>query len=233
MLLSRRALLISTAAACAAGAASARPVPPSPFADLPYAAWSDDDPPYRLYPGDEIDVTVLSAPELSKSLKLAPDGRIDAPLIGAIMAADLSTEGLARKLEQAYAPLLLRPEVEITLRLASPVRVFVGGEVTTPGIYELVGDMDALQAIITAGGFKPTGRPGKVVILRRGADGRAMMKVVDLSRALKTPHADRVPLRRFDIVFVPKSGPAEVAAYVGVITTALPLSFSYAAIPAK
>jgi len=228
----RRAFLIATSAAvCAAGAASAQPG--SRFADLPYAAWSDDDPPYRLYPGDEIDVTVLSAPELTKSLKLAPDGRIDAPLIGAIMAADLSTEGLARKLEQAYAPVLLRPEIEVTLRLASPVKVFVGGEVTTPGVYDLVGDMDALQAIVAAGGFKPTGRPGKVVILRRGADGRAMMRVVDLSRAVRTPRADRVPLRRFDIVFVPKSAPAEVAAYVSVITAALPLSFSYAAIPPK
>ena len=232
MLLSRRAILIATSAAvCAAGAASARPGPP--FTDIPYAAWSDDDPPYRLYPGDQIDLTVLSAPELSKSLTLAPDGRIDAPLVGAIMAADLSAEGLARKLEQAYAPVLLRPEVEVSLKQASPVKVFVGGEVTTPGVYDLVGDMDALQAIVTAGGFKPTGRPGKVVILRRGADGRAMMRVVDLSRALRSPRADRAPLRRFDIVFVPKSAPAEVAAYVGVITTALPLSFSYAAIPTK
>jgi polysaccharide export outer membrane protein len=147
------------------------------------------------------------------------------------MAADLSTEGLARKLEQAYAPVLLRPEIEIALRQASPVKVFVGGEVTTPGVYELVGDMDALQAVTAAGGFKPTGRPAKVVILRRGADGRAMMRVVDLSRALRTPRAERVPLRRFDIVFVPKSAPAEIAAYVGVITSALPLSFSYAALP--
>lgn len=232
MTLSRRAFLITTsAAACAAGAASAQPG--SGFADIPYAAWSDDDPPYRLYPGDQIDLTVLSAPELSKSLTLAPDGRIDAPLVGPIMAADLSTEAFARKLEQAYAPVLLRPEVEVSLKQASPVKVFVGGEVTTPGVYDLVGDMDALQAVMTAGGFKPTGRPGKVVILRRGADGRAMMRVVDLSRALKTPRADRAPLRRFDIVFVPKSAPAEVAAYVGVITTALPLSFSYAAIPTK
>jgi protein involved in polysaccharide export with SLBB domain len=232
MLPSRRAFLIATSAAvCAAGAASAQPGPA--FADLPYAAWSDDDPPYRLYPGDEIDLTVVSAPELSKPLKLAPDGRVDAPLVGAIMAADLSTEALARKLEQAYGPVLLRPEVEVALRLASPVKVFVGGEVTTPGVYELVGDMDALQAVMTAGGFKPTGRPAKVVILRRGADGRAMMKIVDLSRALQTPQAERAPLRRFDIVFVPKSAPAEVAAYVGVVTSALPVSFSYAAIPTK
>jgi polysaccharide export outer membrane protein len=232
MLLSRRAFLIApSAAVCAARAASARPR--QAFADLPYAAWRDDDPPYRLFPGDEIDVTALGAPELSKSLKLGPDGRIEAPLIGAIMAADLSAEGLARKLEKAYAPVLLRPQIEVALQRISPMQVFVGGEVTRPGVYELAGDMDALQAVMAAGGFKPTGRPGKVVILRRGADGGAMMRVVDLARALRTPRADPVRLRRFDIVFVPKSAPAEVAAYAGVITAALPLGFTYAAVSTK
>jgi polysaccharide export outer membrane protein len=230
MSLSRRVfLLVSCAAGCAAGAARAGPT----FTNLPYAAWTDDEPAYRLYPGDEIDLTVTSAPELSKSLKLAPDGRIDAPLIGSIMAADLSTEALARKLEGAYGPVLLRPEVEVALKQAGPVKVFVGGEVLTPGVFELAGDMDALQAIVAAGGFKPTGRPGRVVILRRGADGRAMMRVVDLSHALHNPNAERVPLRRFDIVFVPKSRIGEVAAYVSVVTSALPISFSYAAIPTK
>lgn len=232
MVPSRRAFLIATGAACsAAGAASARPSPA--FADRPYAAWSDDDPRDRLYPGDQIDLTAPSAPELSKSLTLGPDGRIEAPLIGAVMAAGLSPEALARKLEQAYARVLLRPEIEVALRRASPDTVFVGGEVRTPGVYALVGDMDALQAIVAAGGVKPTGRPGKVVILRRGADGRAMMRVVDLTRTLKTPPAEPVRLRRFDLVFVPKSAPAEVGAYAGVIASALPLGFGYAAVLTK
>jgi polysaccharide export outer membrane protein len=230
MSLSRRAFLLTS---CAAGCAAATAHAGQAFTNLPYAAWSDSEPAYRLFPGDEIDVTVVSAPELSKSLKLAPDGRIDAPLVGAIMAADLSTEALARKLEKAYGPVLLRPEVEVSLKLAAPVKVFVGGEVLTPGVYDLNGDMDALQAIVAAGGFKPTGRPGRVVVLRRGADGQAMMRVVDLSRALRSPRAERVPLRRFDIVFVPKSAIGEVAAYMSVATSALPISFSYAAIPPR
>ena len=229
---SRRAFLFASCAV-AISAVSAGATPRGAFSDLPYAAWSDDEPAYRLYPGDEIDVAVTSAPELNRSLKLAPDGRVDLPLIGAVMAADLSTEALVHKLEQAYAPVLVRPELEVSLKTAAPLKVFVGGEVLTPGIYDLLGDMDALQAVMTAGGFKPDGRPGKVVILRRGADGRAMMRTVDLSRALKTPQAERVPLRRFDIVFVPRSAVGEVAAYMSVAMSALPLSFSYAAAPLK
>lgn len=227
---SRRAVLIASCA-FALPAASVGAAPGFPFTNLPYAAWSDGEPAYRLYPGDEIDVSVTSAPELNRSLKLAPDGRIDLPLVGAVMAADLSTDDLAHKLSQAYAAVLVRPELEVSLKTAAPLKVFVGGEVLTPGVYELTGDMDTLQAVLAAGGFKPDGRPGKVVILRRGADGRAMMRTVDLSQALKTPLAERVPLRRFDIVFVPRSAVGEVAAYMSVVTSALPVSFSYAALP--
>lgn len=232
MIPSRRAVLIASCAlGLSAGAAFARGR--GAFTNIPYAAWTDDEPAYRLYPGDEIDVTAVTAPELNRSLKLAPDGRIDMPLIGSVMAADLSTEALARKLEQAYGSVLLRPEFEISLKTASPLKVFVGGEVLTPGVYDLIGDMDALQAVMAAGGFKPDGHPGEVVILRRGRDGRAMMRTVNLSRALRTPRAERVPLRRFDIIYVPRSGIGEVAAYMGVVTSALPISFSYAAIPTK
>jgi polysaccharide export outer membrane protein len=228
MPLTRRAVL-SLASVLGLGltAATAADRSRTSFTDLPYAQWTEDEPSYRLYPGDEIDVAVPSAPELSRSLKVGPDGRVDLPLIGAVMASDRSTAELARELERAYMPLLVRPEVEVALKQAAPVKVFVGGEVGLPGVYEIVGD--ALQAVMMAGGFKATGHPGSVVILRRGGDGRAMMRTADLAAALKSPvRGDRVPLRRFDIVFVPRSGVAEVGAYMGVIIAALPLSFSYA-----
>jgi polysaccharide export outer membrane protein len=239
MPLTRRAFVLSTCIlglaapvlqACGHGArlADARPAPGADFTNLPYATWNDDDPAYRLFPGDEIEVATPSAPELTRTVKVAPDGRVSLPLIGPMMAADRTTEGFARELERAYASQLVRPGVEVNLKQAAPVKVFIGGEVGLPGVYEMAGDVDALQAVIMAGGFKPYGRPGSVVILRRGPDGRAMMRTADLSRALKTPSADRVPLRRFDIVYVPRSGVGEVAAYMTVLRDALPVSFSYA-----
>src|SRR5665213_1262919 len=41
---------------------------PAPFPNIPYATWSNDEPQYRLYPGDELDVTIASAPELNKTV---------------------------------------------------------------------------------------------------------------------------------------------------------------------
>jgi len=183
------------------------------FVNLPYAEWTEDEPAYRFYPGDEIEVTVPSAPELTKTLTVQPDGRVTMPLIPPVMAADRTTMQLEAALSQAYAAHLLRPEVYVTAK-AAPLKVFVGGEVGTPGVYDLVGDADALRAIIQAGGFSPTANRSEVIIIRRGAGGRGMMRTADLLAGLRRPSADLIPLRRFDIVYVPRSGVANAGLFV-------------------
>lgn len=204
--------------------------PTAEFQDVAYADWTEAEPEYRLYPGDELDVTIPAAPELSRSLRVGPDGRITLPLASTVMAADRSIPELQSDIAAAYAPTLLRPEAQVTLRQSAPIRIYVGGEVGQPGEYEMPGDIDALQAVLKAGGFKETARRFEVVVIRRGPDGRPMMKTVDLLRAVSDPgHADAAPLRRFDIVYVPRTRVAEVALAIRQYTDAVPFSsgFSY------
>ena len=198
------------------------------FVDIPYATWTDDDPQYRLYPGDEIDVAVPSAPELNKTVTVQPDGRIMLPLLPPQMAAGRSAPELGQALGQAYASQLLRPDVTVVVR-AQPLKVFVGGEVGKAGVYDMPGDMDALRAIIEAGGFQDSAKRSEVVIIRRSRDGRPMMRTVNFDKPLQTAgHTDLVPLRRFDIIYVPKTGLANVGVVMGQLRNALPISFSYA-----
>lgn len=185
------------------------------FPNITYADWTEMEPEYRLYPGDQIDVTVPSAPELSKTgLVIQPDGRVTMPLIEPVMAADLTVPQLQAALSGAYASQLLRPQVSVAVK-AGALKVFVGGEVTTPGVYDMPGDINSLQAVIQAGGFKVSAKTDRVVIIRRGPGGRAMMRTVNLQSAMKTPGgADFVPLRRFDVVYVPRSNIAEAGLFM-------------------
>src|SRR5271170_3920140 len=123
-------LALSTGlAACASPEVFApTPRPTAQFANIPYANWNDDEPGYRLYPGDVMDVSVPSAPELSKTVTVQPDGRVSLPLIPPVMVADRSVVNAQALISTAYASQLLRPEVSITVR-AQPLKVFVGGEV--------------------------------------------------------------------------------------------------------
>jgi len=235
MTVNRRLLLIGLAAAGAALPASAlalgpaghRPRP-SPFQDIPYATWDENEPDYLLYPGDEIEVRTPTAPELTRTVKVGPDGRIQLPLVGQFMAADRSISELNAVLAEAYATQLVRPVVEVTLKTSGPLKVFVGGEVNNAGVYDMPGDIDALQAIIMAGGMKTSAKAGKVVIIRRGPGGRPMVRTVDIGRLQKgAAGAAPVPLRRFDIVFVPRNTISEIGIFVSSIREALPISFSY------
>lgn len=185
------------------------------FQDIGYADWSEFEPPYRFYPGDEIEVTVPSAPELSRTVIVQPDGRITLPLIEPVMAADRTVAEVKAAIARAYDAELLRPEVILGVKATTPLKVFVMGEVGTPGVYDMPGDINALQAIAQAGGFKNTANRSEVVVIRRGPEGMAMARTADLLRGLRNPvGADLVPLRRFDIVYVPRSGVAEAGLFV-------------------
>ena len=231
------ALLAFGLTACTSGMGSRGFEPFSParrptaeFPNIAYADWTEAEPEYRLYPGDELEVVMPTAPELNRTIRVAPDGRINLPLAASLMAADRSTEELRADITAAYAGVLVRPDAQIVLKQAAPIRVYVGGEVGQPGEYEMAGDIDALQAVIRAGGFKDTARRFEVVVIRRGPDGRPMMKTVDLLQAVSDPGAaDATPLRRFDIVYVPRTRVAEAALAIQQYTAAVPFSggFSY------
>ncbi|MEI9965935.1 MAG: polysaccharide biosynthesis/export family protein [Caulobacteraceae bacterium] len=82
---------------------------------------------------------------------MAPDGRVSLPLIHAVMVADRTTTEVEAALSAAYASQLIRPDIFVSVTAAQPLKVFVGGEVDKPGVYEMPGDINALQAVIEAG----------------------------------------------------------------------------------
>lgn len=224
------ALILGGCASHTAEPFSPLPRPTAAFPNIGYATWREDEPLYRIYAGDQLEIRLPTAPELSKTVVVQPDGRVAMPLVGSIMVADRSVEEAADVLSGAYSSQLLKPQVEITVTAATPLKVFVGGEVDKPGVYDMPGAIDALQAIITAGGFKNTARRSQVVVIRRMADGRAMMRTANLVKGIYDPaRADTVPLRRFDIVYVPRTGVAELGLFTQqYLRDALPIQFSYA-----
>lgn len=198
-------------------------VRPEGFPDIPFADWTDDEPEYVLYPGDEIEVATPTAPELTRTLRVGPDGRISLPLVGQLMAADRSIAELEAACSGAYASQLVRPMVEITLKQAGPLKVWVAGEVRTPGVYDMAGDIDAYQAVVMAGDFQPTAKPEQTALIRRGPGGRRMMRVLDL----RPRRGEVVALRRGDLIYVPRSNLGELANFFTQIRNALPVGFNY------
>ncbi len=194
------------------------------FPEIGFADWTETEPEYVLYPGDEIEIATPTAVELTKTQRIGPDGRISLPMAGQIMAADRTIAEVEADASAAFTPYLRRPLVEITLKTAGPIRVWVGGEVRTPGMVEMNGDLDAYQAVIQAGDFLPTAKQGEVALIRRGPGGIRMMRAVDL----RPRRGEVIALRRGDIIFVPRSTLGEVANFISLFRNALPIGFNYA-----
>ena len=83
-------------------------------------------------------------------------------------------------------------------------RVFVGGNVNTPGAFTLQGELTLSQALTLAGGLKPASKR-KVTIIRQEAGKGGLTEItVDLGEVEKDQSKD-VALQANDIVFVPDS----------------------------
>lgn len=191
-------------------------------------AYSDQSPAYRFFPGDEVEVTIYSAPELSRSATIGPDGRLALPLIGAVRAADLTSQELRDILVAAYAVHLRMPELSVTPRTYASRQVFVGGEVARPGIYEMPANIDAFQAVALAGGFLPSAHRSDVLVLSR-AGGETSVAEIDLSmRAVRGGLPNARPLQRYDVVYVPRSRISQVNLFMQqYVRDALPVQFSF------
>ena len=96
---------------------------PSP---LPAVAATSD---YRLTPGDKLRVEVYKDAQLSQSLQIRPDGKVTLPLLGDIVASELTPIQLRDRIATGLKEYVTNPVVTVIVVEASPVTVYVMGEV--------------------------------------------------------------------------------------------------------
>lgn len=190
--------------------------------------WIDWEPEYRLVPGDQLDIVVGSAPELSRTLTVGPDGRVVMPMSQPVMAAGRTFGEVQTALMAELGQQLRDPRISVTPRAYAPEQIYVGGQVGQPGTYTLPARVGALEAILMAGGMTSTAQGREVAILRRAPNGGMMLRTVNIRGGLLNirEYNDTVQLRRGDIVFVPATTLAEVGTFMQNVRNALPVDFN-------
>ena len=103
---------------------------------------------YILGPGDKLLIELLDIPELSGLFSIGPDGTIYLPRLRALYVEGLTIEELRYFLTEQYKPYIRSPQVYARPVGFRPVRVYVGGEISRPGYYTLLGNQ-ALEDDIT------------------------------------------------------------------------------------
>ena len=92
---------------------------------------------YIIGPGDELGLYFLDAPELSGPLKVLNDGSVSLPMVGSVVVSGLTLQQASSWMRELFSDQLLRPELQLKVHAARPIRVSVVGAVERPGLYSL------------------------------------------------------------------------------------------------
>ena len=182
-------------------------------------AYSVDELPYRVAPGDyltvDFGVSLDGRPIRSENLLVRPDGMITLNPVGDVRAAGLTTADLDSVLMQKYVGVYREPRITIDVTRLAGNFVHVLGEVNTPGSYEVMPNATVLQAIARAGGANNKAALNNVILMRRTGPNSLVARRVEVNRAINQGLASYDPyVRRFDIVYVPKTAIASVNLWV-------------------
>lgn len=122
---------------------------------------------YIIGAGDVLEIVVWREPDISRIVRVRPDGKISLPLADDIQAAQGTLLQLKERLTEALSAFMDAPSVYVMLQENRSKRFYVVGKVNAPGEYILERDTTLLQAIAMAKGFTEWANTDDIVILRR------------------------------------------------------------------
>lgn len=135
--------------------------------------------PYRINPGDDIEIYVWGEERLQRSVRVLPDGTFSFPLVGQVDALNK----LPREIETAITTGLKSqyrdnvPQVTVTVKAAAGLQFTVAGKVKMPGAFTPGRYVNVLEALMMAGGPADFADVGGVTILRKTGGHMSAIKV--------------------------------------------------------
>jgi polysaccharide biosynthesis/export protein len=160
--------------------------------------------PLVIGPGDDLEITVYGAPDLSGHMRVSANGNISIPLVGYIRIAGLSNSEAEAAIEAQLREknVVNDPQVSVYVKEYGSGGISVAGEVAKPGSYSALGPHRLFDVLQAAGG--PTDRAAnKVIISHRG---QTDVTTVFLSKNPAEMAASNIDLQPGDTVIVPRAG---------------------------
>lgn len=136
---------------------------------------------YKIMPHDRLAIVIYQYPELTpnemntKGILIDAKGYISLPLIHRVKIAGYTQSDAARMLEKRYKKYLTDPSLNIEVMNK---RVYVLGEVKSPGVVQLDNEVGTvIQVIAHAGGLTDSAQRDKVYIVSSDGDNMHMRRV--------------------------------------------------------
>lgn len=123
---------------------------------------------YKIAPLDKLTIKVFKMDDLSGEYDVDLTGRISLPLVGEVMAADVTTAELDRRLTDKLGEKYLEnPDVSVGIKSSTRRAVTVDGAVAHAGSFPVMGPLTLMQAVALAGGTSDDANARRVAIFRQ------------------------------------------------------------------
>ena len=167
---------------------------------------------------DVLTITSYDQADLSGKFTIETDGTFTYPLIGRFRAGGLTLRRVeddlkARLRDDGY---FKNPQITVSVETYRSQKIFVVGEVRTPGSYPLSGNMALVEALARAGSTLPTAS-GEVIIVHAAVPAAAAGPTlpartdgdngtrVDLRALQNGEFVNNAAMRDGDTIFVPRA----------------------------
>jgi polysaccharide export outer membrane protein len=165
----------------------------------------------RLNPGDRITFRVIEDREEPRPLIVTDSGELEVPYVGRVKVAGKTCLEVSKELkvllEKDYYH-QATPLIQIELLNRARGRIYVHGDVRTPGHQEIPADevLTVSKAILRAGGFGGFANKSRVIVTRRSSiegqpDQRIVVDVADILERGRTK--EDIALQADDMIYVP------------------------------
>lgn len=172
-------------------------------------------PRYQLTPGDVFSLSFQFSPELNQDLTIQPDGFVALREIGGLYIQDMTADQAEVAIKKAYGSILKDPVVTVVLKEFAKPYFIVGGQVHTPGKFDLRQATTVAEAIQIAGGFTEASKHSEVWLYRRRPDNTFEGKRLDMKKMLaKADLKEDLRLAPGDMVYVPQNTLSKLKGYV-------------------
>ena len=163
---------------------------------------------YKMVPYDGITIRFPFHPEQDPktAISIRPDGQITLDGIGALQAAGRTPEELAKEIAEKSSTRLRDPQVVVTVTQFAPRKIYVGGQVRSPGIVTFQGEISPIQAIFDRGGFADDAQKDSVILIRYAGGPEPIIGRINIDHGLESGLPEKITLLTNDVLYVPMSG---------------------------
>jgi polysaccharide export outer membrane protein len=158
---------------------------------------------YIIGAGDILRVSVWKQEALERKATVLPDGTISLPLIGELEASGKTVPQLKNEIREKISRVVFDPIVTLSVEEIGSMVIYVVGQVTDPGQFQIASKVNVLQALAMAKGCNAFAKKSEIKIFRQSG-GEIEIFDFDYKEVSNGKNLDQNRfLERGDVIVVP------------------------------